>query len=225
MKATMHGWEHIVRERLESSRCAIVNTDSVISELAAHLEETHDAALWRGLTEQAATQIALQEIGDWRALAKHISRAQSTEDLMNHRTKSLWLPALVTLLGASVCLMACQLWGMQPRLIWVGKLAMTFYWPWLATLPFFGAAGAYLSQHGQATLRVRLAAALSPALIILIVMIGILPLGLVVDGFHFFFFVAFALGAINWVAIPALALFLGALPFLHNSRALHCSVS
>lgn len=50
----------------------------------------------------------------------------------------------------------------------------------------------------------------------LIVMGLILPWGLYMDGLDFLTLVAFGLLLINWVAIPAVALFLGTLPFLHN---------
>jgi len=66
---------------------------------------------------------------------------------MNHRTKSLWLPALITLLGASVSLAATQFMGLQPQEVWGGKMGMTFYGPWLASLPIFGALGAYMSRR------------------------------------------------------------------------------
>ena len=133
---------------------------------------------------------------------------------MNHRTRSLWLPALITLLGASVSLAVMQFLGMQPRLAWIGRLAMTFYWPWLATLPFLGAFGAYLSQRAQGATRARLAAGLSPALVMLIVMCLILPWGLAIDGLDFFRLVAFGLGLANWVVLPGVALLVGALPFV-----------
>lgn len=137
---------------------------------------------------------------------------------MNHRTKSLWLPALITLLGASLSLTLTQFLGPQPRLVWIGRLGMTFYWPWLASLPFFGAAGAYLSRRAQGRSRAQLTSAASPALIMLIVMCLILPWGLAIDGFDFFRLVAFGLGLITWVAIPGFALLIGAIPFLRESE-------
>ena len=137
---------------------------------------------------------------------------------MNHRTKSLWLPALATLLGASLSLMICQLLGVRPRLVWVIGVGMSFYWPWLATLPIFGGVGAYFSQRAQGPTPARLAAALSPALVMLIVMLLVLPFGLAIDGVQFVRVVSFGIGLINWVVIPALALLLGTLPFLNKRK-------
>ena len=87
---------------------------------------------------------------------------------MNHRTRSLWLPALVTFFGASISLTLSQLLKLEPHIVWVGKVAFWFYWPWLATLPLFGALGARLSQRAHGQTYSRLMAALSPALVMLI---------------------------------------------------------
>ena len=133
---------------------------------------------------------------------------------MNNRTKSLWLPALMTLLGASASLALFQYIGVRPHLVWVGNVALSFYWAWLSTLPILAAVGAYLSRRAQASPWARLAAGLAPALVMLIVMCLILPWGLAIDGIHFFRLVSFGLGLINGVAIPAVALLVGVVPFL-----------
>ena len=135
---------------------------------------------------------------------------------MNHRTKSLWLPALLTLLGASVSLMVAQFLGLRPRLVWFHGMGITLYWPWLAGLPLFGAMGAYLSQRARGPLRARIAAGLSPALVMLTVMLLILPWGLAIDGIHFLSLIGFGLGLANWVGLPAIALLIGAAPFLRR---------
>jgi hypothetical protein len=214
----MRDWKELVREHLAACELPRAKREDVVCELAAHLEESYDEARSRGLNESAAAEATLQEVEDWRTLAAEICRAKSEEDLMNHRTKSLWLPALAAFLGASVSLMLCQFLGMQPRIVWVRHDAMWFYWPWIATLPILGAVGAYLSQRAQGPTVVRLAAGLSPALIMLTVLSLILPFGIAIDGFHFFQLVAFGLCLINWVAIPAAAVLLGAAPFLRLSR-------
>ncbi len=93
---------------------------------------------------------------------------------------------------------------------------MTFYWQWLATLPLFGAAGTYISRRAQGSLLSTFAAGLSPALITFGAMSVILPFGLAIDGFYAWRLVGFGLGLVNWVAVPAAALMLGALPFLRS---------
>jgi hypothetical protein len=267
-------WNQLVRERLGKRPLHLPPhaQEEVIAELAAHLEEVSQNARANGLTDSAATALALQEVQDWRVLSAQISRARSKEERMNHRTKtlwlpaiailftaglilvflgravvvqrliwiactamllcaaaternllnqrtkSLWLPALTTFFGASLSLMLCQFFGLQPRIVWVGRIPMWFYWPWLTSLPVFGAMGASLSRRAQGLAPARLAAGLSPALIMLTVMLLILPWGLAIDGMDFFRLVSFGLGLINWVAIPAIALLLGAAPFLHEPK-------
>ena len=226
----MPDWKKLARERLHASDLTVSSGEEVIQEIATHLLEVYDAARASGLPEAAAVEVTLYEVGDWDELARNISRAKSREDRVNYRTKSFWLPTLVTLSGASFSLLAIQLMGIEPRLVWIdlrdvyppssalyGKVGITFYWPWLGSLPLFGALGTYLSRRWQGNTRARLAAGLSPALIMLIVMCGILPWGLAIDGPSLSRLVVFALsGLVNWVAIPAIALLLGTLPWLRG---------
>ncbi|MGP0018405.1 MAG: hypothetical protein ACLPHP_07545 [Candidatus Sulfotelmatobacter sp.] len=213
----MPDWKRIVSENMSALNLPPGATEEVIAELAIHMEETYESVRAHGLSNSAAMEQTLQEVGNWRVLAEDIHRAKSEEVLMNHRTKSLWLPTLFTLLGASVSLMAAQLLGLQPRLVWIHGMGITLYWPWLAGLPLCGALGANLSQRAHGPVRARLAAGLSPALLMLIVMLLILPWGLAIDGVHFFILVGFGLAVANWVALPAVALLLGAAPFLRES--------
>jgi hypothetical protein len=208
----MQDWHQFVRARLQPGRFRVSDQNAIISELAAHLEEIYEESRSQGLSDAEALERILQEVEDWHVLAREISCLK--EDRMNYRTKGLWLPALITLLGASAALALTQYAGMRPRLVWVGGWGITLYWTWLATLPGFGALGAYLSQRAETTAKLRLVASLSPALVMLIVMCIVLPFGLVMDGFHFFRLVGFGLGLLNWVAIPGFALLAGAAPFL-----------
>jgi len=207
----MPDWKNIVRERLSTPRLQPLAKEEVILELASHLEDSECSGQREGLSH-------ISEV-PWRKLSRAVERAKSQEDLMNHRTRSLWLPALVTFFGASISLTRSQLLKLEPHIVWVGKIAFWFYWPWLATLPLVGAVGARLSQRAQGPTYSRLMAALSPALVMLIVMLLLLPWGLAIDGVHFLQVVSYGLGLLNWVALPAVALLLGALPFLVESPA------
>ena len=212
----MENWQQKIRQYFEERDLPRQVQHEVIVELAAHLEETEENARANGMTRAAAMELALQEIDDWHVLASKIARIKSEEDFMNQRTKTLWLPALATLFGASISLAMCQFLGMRPRLVWVLGVGVSFYWPWLATLPIFGAVGACLSQRAHGLAPARLAAALSPALVMLIVMLLVLPFGLAMNGVQFLRLVSFGIGLVNWVVIPAAALLVGALPFLHK---------
>jgi hypothetical protein len=228
----MLNWKQFVREHLPVRDLALADREDVVQEIAAHLEEAYNAALASGLNEAAAAEAVLHSIEDWHVLARSIARAKSTEGLMNHRTKSFWLPTLITLAGASLSLLLIQFMGMEPRLVWIdlrhvfprssplyGKISMELYWPWLASLPFFGALGAYLSRRSQGNTSARLLAGLSPAVIMGFVMCLILPFGLALDGLPLSTLVVFEFwGVVNWVAIPAASLLLGALPRLRGAQ-------
>jgi len=217
----MHDWQELVRTRLKQNGRKTKTPDDVVAELAAHLEEIYEQSRSQGLSDAVATALALKEAGDWRALARNIRRLKRKENSMNYRTKTLWLPALLSLFGSASLLMILQQIHsarFEPHLVWIAGIGMMFYWPWLAGLPLFGALGAYLSCRAHGRTFVRLAAGLSPALVMLIAMSLILPWGLAVDGFSFFRLVAFGMGLTNWVVVPGLALLLGTLPFLRDPR-------
>lgn len=95
-------------------------------------------------------------------------------------------------------------------------MALTLYWPWLVTLPLFGALGAYLARCAEAARAFRISAALSPALVVLFAMCLILPWGLYIDGFSTYRLTYFLLAMVNWAGIPAIALLVGASPFLRS---------
>ncbi len=141
---------------------------------------------------------------------------------MNPRTRSLWLPAMANLIVAPGLLMILQKLAVQPRVLWIGDMAMVLYLPWLVTLPIFGAFGAFLAKRAQARIMNRLIAGLSPALAVLGAFALVLPVGLVVDHARLsdFPFTYFGLTIFNWVLLPALALLIGTLPFLREPHSL-----
>jgi hypothetical protein len=218
----MPDWKELVRERLVSSQCLHDRNDEVVAELAVHLEESYEAAHTQGLTETAAVELTLQQVSDWRVLAKKISQAKSEEDLMNKRTRSLWLPAMANVIVAPGLLMILQKLAVQPRVLWIGDMAMVLYLPWLIALPIFGAFGAFLARRAQARFMNRIIVGLSPALAVLGAFALVLPVGLVVDHQRLstFPFAYFGLTIFNWVLLPALALLIGTLPFLRESPAI-----
>lgn len=81
---------------------------------------------------------------------------------MNYRTRTLWLPALLTFLAASASLLACQLHGMRPHMLWLHNIGVVLYLPWLVTLPMFGALAACLSRRAQEATQARLAGDFPP---------------------------------------------------------------
>lgn len=212
----MPDWKSLVRERLSSLNSPLVSNDDVIVELAGHLEETCEEARLRNLDEPEASDLALQEVADWHVLAAQIRRAKSEEDSVNDRTKGLWLPAMVNLIVAPGLLMIIQKLAVQPRVLWIGDMAMVLYFQWLVALPVFGAFSALLAKRAHARFVTRLIVGLSPALAVLGAFALVLPVSLVIDrqALRHFPFACFALTICNWVVLPAFALLLGTLPFL-----------
>lgn len=133
---------------------------------------------------------------------------------MNHRTKTLWMPALATITSASLAMMLLQFAQIRPQLVWTKPVAFFFYWPWLGMLPFCGALGASLSRLAGGSILSRLLAVLSPVLWMLALGILVEPLELASNGLAHLAY--FGFGVANWVALPGLALLLGAVPFLRG---------
>jgi hypothetical protein len=160
----MPNWHQIVRDRLQLQSLRLSDTDSAIAELAAHLEESYENHRSRGLTEANALAETLQELENCDVLAKAIRRRNSEEGLMNYRTRTLWIPAMVSLLGASVAMTSLQFAGLRAQVVRTGSVEMFFYWPWLVILPLCGALGAYLSRRAGASVLTRLIGVLAPVL-------------------------------------------------------------
>ena len=136
---------------------------------------------------------------------------------MNHRTKTLWMPALTTITSASLAMMLLQFAQVQPQLVWTKPVAFFFYWPWLGMLPFCGALGAWLSHRAGGSILSRLLAVLSPVLWMLALGILVEPMELAHNGLvHLAYF---GYGTANWVVVPGLALLIGAVPFLRESAS------
>lgn len=276
----MPDWKKLVRERLSVLNLPPSAKNEVIAELAAHLEEIHEKVRQTCVTDAGAVELTLQEIDNWRVLARNIGRAKSEGDSMNHRTKSLlWLLVAVTWLGASLSVMLLQrtdrlypdlilfylpwlatlplvcagaaylaqgadpindrikgLW-LSVTVTWLGAILslmvldradhpslvlrrpipVVFHLPWLATLILVGAAGAYLAQRADAPRKTRLVVATSPALLLGIVMLLLLPWRCR-SGYRWAL-TFFAIDAENLAVVPSLALLFGALPFLRQRSA------
>ena len=110
--------------------------------------------------------------------------------------------------------------NLEPKIYRYGSLAVVYmYVPWLAILPLFGAMGAYLSRRADGNLKMRLAAASFPALVLMALFCLGIALATVIEhhvNWHALP-VAFALMVFSWVLLPGAALLVGALPFLRSA--------
>jgi cytochrome bd-type quinol oxidase subunit 2 len=134
----------------------------------------------------------------------------------NDRIKRLWLSVTVTWLGATLSLNVADRLD-HPNLILRRPIPVMFPLPWLAALVLVGAAGAYLAQLADVPRKTRLVVATSPALLLAILMLLLLPFRFA-DGYPWAL-TFFAIDAENLAVVPGLALLLGALPFLWHGSA------
>jgi hypothetical protein len=217
-----------VLERLERLGLSPTQEEEVVSELAGHLQDCYEECRTQGVGEPEAIERSLAQVANWPNLSRQIRRAKRKEEMMNPRTKTFWLPALISLAAAMVFLMISTQIALEPRVIaqqfvtlhtstTSTSYSFAAYLPWLILLPFCGAAGAYLSRRAGGRRPVRLVAGLFPG-IALFGLVGFLTLiGQIVPFQH------------QWSALlttllflmvpPGMALFLGVMPFLKEPRS------
>lgn len=220
----MPNWSKIIRgklicEKVENRSLLPAQLDDVIRELAAHLEECYAQARSEGLAADAAVEHTLQQVENWHVLATEICCAKSKEAPMNHRTSTLWLPALASFGSASLFLLALTLISRQPfYLVRLQALGLWFYVAWLLAQLLCGALGAFLSGRAGGTSSTRMAAAAFPAIVMFGLWAVVIPVSALAE--HNAYVtqhpVHYALGIFIWVLPPAFALLLGATPFLRE---------
>lgn len=122
----MPDWKSLVQKRMTRLELRGSLKEDVTAELAAHLEEIYGQAHAKGLSSKAAIRIALQEVGGWSDLSRGIRTTRSTEDAMNLRTKTFWLPAMAILFTAGLTLMLLDRSPFLQQLIFTSCMAMLF---------------------------------------------------------------------------------------------------
>ena len=189
--------------------------EEVQAELAAHLEEACEAFCQEGLPEKQAIHRTMEKVSDWRVLQRKISLAKRREGLLQKRVRQLWLPGSPTLILSTVFLVTLQKLGFPPRIVESGPGAVLFYLPWLASLPFFGALGAYLSALAGASRATALLVSVFPVLALTTAFLLMFPIGMIIERVTGnqvdFSIVATALlsEGIGWLLVPGIALLAG----------------
>ena len=211
----MPNWQELVRQRLSGLALNAAEKDEIYAELAAHLEESYEVFRKQGLPEQEALQRTLVQVADWQDLQRRILNARRSEQPMQKRVYQLWFPGLLTMTLSTIFLMTLQQLGFQPRNIGSGPDGVLFYAPWLASLPFFGALGAYLSARSGGLPRTMLLASAFPALALTGAFLSMFPIGFVIERIigraNGFGMLATELlrDGIDWILIPGAALLAG----------------
>jgi hypothetical protein len=210
----------MLRERLVGLRLEPAVQEEVIAELAGHLEDAYENFLAQGIGAKEAEEQAWTEFSDGRELARRIRRAKRGEEKMSNRKKQIWLPGLVTTGLATILLPFLHFAGIRTTEVWApSESPAVFYLPWLLSLPVFGLVGAYWSRRAGGGRGASIVAGVFPALFYFAFPYLTLPLALVVDrglgpevaALGWFMFLS-SWYLLNWVALPCIALLVGALP-------------
>jgi hypothetical protein len=153
-------------------------------------------------------------VGAWPFLRIH--GRQDARDLLNHRTRTVWLPGLASLGASMAVLMVSTRAGLHPFFLARGLANQVVYLPWLLGLPACGAAGAYCSSRAGGERPAQVAAGLFPAIILLALgsFLTLARLVVFVQPRWFHTSLAVLLG----VVVPGMALLLGTLPFLKTAK-------
>jgi hypothetical protein len=224
----MPDWLELVRLRLTGLALEKDDLAQVVEELAGHLDDQYQSLLDKGISEQTATKCVLQQVMDWGELKSKIESSRLKEQTMNRRVSQFWFPAFLTILLAMSFLMIVEALGFEPWVssAWGGPQGTVpvavVYLPWLITLPFIGALGAYLSGRAGAPPWTVFASVVFPAVPYLALFVIGLPTAVVLDGHvaHNIAISAFLVGFGVWVVLPAIALLAGGLPARYFSRKL-----
>lgn len=213
----MHDWRRIVRKKLAGTALSRRQRENLTTELADHLDDLHAELLASGIAESDASAQCLEQVNDMQQIAAAAKRSEIWEDAMNQRSRTLWLPGLVTLTLASVLLMVMQLFAFsRPRVHWVDGGAVAIGFIWLASLLPCGALGAYLSRRAGGSRWNSVVASLFPSLIMLGVFCIVLPIGVLIERNSYIIHHPryFGLALLVWIVVPGISLLLGALPVL-----------
>jgi hypothetical protein len=230
----------LIKARLGKLGIRTRREDEITRELSDHLED-HTAALEAdGVARDEAGRRAFNSVANWPALRSEILLAEAAEEIMNYRTKVLWLPAFCALTLSSALLALFQFFGMVPRFFWLSngmsmETYFTVYAPWLIALAAVGALAALWSKRAGGEVIHRLLAALAPAIGFLgFMLVSPFIVVLVYELLRFYpgggahrrfplnfsgpFFAGIAVLLVSWVLLPALPLLLGAVPFLRRPQ-------
>jgi hypothetical protein len=219
----MPDWQALVRQEFSELALPPHDQAELVEELANHLEELFDGVCSRGLSEQTAFEECRRELQEAGQFARVIGQAKYKEGVMNYRSRTLWLPGLVTLTLSSILLAITEFFAFsRPKVHWVDTGAIVLSGLWLLTLPFCGALGAYMSQRAGGTRLNCLIAATFPSCVMLAVFCFVLPVAIFIERNTYVIHhpLYFGLALLNWTVVPGFFLFLGAVAVCRQNQSL-----
>jgi len=211
----MPDWRKLVRDQMPLREMDQETREEVISEIAAHLEDaSEDSSLLESFGECRSPEFLHVH---WRNLGRAIEFAKREEEMMNDRSRSLWLPALINIAVAATLLILFDIIYPYPVIVRISNVKLAIPMLWLLTLPICGATGAFLACRAHGSAAIRMMAGLAPSLVWLAAFC-IMGVTFALDWrvFHGFPMNDFFMSALAWVALPALCLLPGTLPFLRG---------
>jgi hypothetical protein len=160
-------------------------------------------------------------VSDWKEFAIKIQSAKRG-DSMNIRTRTLWLPGILTLTISMGFLLTLQFSRIQPHaMVWANRGPMLlFYIPWLVSLPAIGAMGAFLSLRAGGSRGAVLLSGVFPSVYQATCFFVILPLAIIFNrnvALHFSF-LSLLPQLLVWLILPTAALFIGGFALLAVNR-------
>ncbi len=222
----MPDWKSEASRKLNRAKFSASEREEVSRELASYLEDLCNESRSSGADESAPVTRAAGELHEDLHLGVNLYRARK-ENNMNDRTRGFWLPGLLSLVGSVVFFAIFDAAGLRPYLAGyfgsaVNHFQVNIFLPWLCVLPFLGAASAYLSRRAGSGRTLRVVAGLLPVLGFLTGFVAVIPFVFAVNGMPGINAILPAVGAgvLSLVVIPGVALLLGVVPFLRDSRVI-----
>src|SRR5215469_4758828 len=159
----MPDWRKLVRAHMPLREMDQETREEVISEIAAHLEDaSEDPSLLESFGECTSPEFLNV---DWKGLGRAIEFAKREEEIMNDRSRSLWLPALINIAVAATLLIIFDIIYPHPVIVRISNVKLAIPILWLLTLPICGATGALLACRAHGSAAARVIAGLAPSLV------------------------------------------------------------
>jgi hypothetical protein len=211
----MRDWEDLVRQHLSGLALDAEEKNEVQMELAAHLEESYELFCKEGLPEKEAVRRSSEQVTNWQDLQRRILIAKRSGHPIQKRTHQLWIPGFLTMALSIVFLVALQKLGFNARMVSWRDSDIFFNAPWLVSLPFLGAFGAYISSRAGGSRGTVLLASIFPSLALTLTFLLMFPIDFIVEriiGSQVDFRVVAASllrDGIDWILVPGAALLAG----------------
>ncbi len=211
----MPNWATCIRARLGPLPLRPLREAEIITELAAHLEESCQERVRTGVPEEKARAATLAEVTDWVELRRKILQAE--KENIGMRIRKLWLPGLFTWALALSLGFYVNLARTYMRLPWNPEEFPSSFYLWLFALPPVGALGACVSRRAGGSPADGVLAALFPVIARTSVLLLTMPFAWRtghLQPYNWILRHGVAVYFLRWDLLPGLALLVGALPFL-----------